>query len=73
MTKSTAVAAAATALLFAVASTVSAQTYRMTTSIAPGVATPDKIETSIGTLHLRDGVPKPVHVRCQPWAMFSIT
>ncbi len=33
--------------------------YRMTTPIAPGVATPDRLETSIGTLHLHDGVPKP--------------
>ncbi|MEH6872794.1 MAG: LysM peptidoglycan-binding domain-containing protein, partial [Candidatus Competibacter sp.] len=33
--------------------------YKMTTPIAPGVATPDTLETSIGTLHLRDGVPKP--------------
>jgi len=32
---------------------------KMATSIAPGVATPDKLETSIGTLHLNDGFPKP--------------
>ena len=32
--------------------------YKMTTPIAPGVATPDTLETSIGTLHLSDGVPK---------------
>jgi hypothetical protein len=31
----------------------------MTTAIAPGVAVPDKLETSIGTLHLSDGVPNP--------------
>jgi len=31
--------------------------YKMTTAIAPGVATPDTLDTSIGTLHLRDGVP----------------
>jgi hypothetical protein len=31
--------------------------YKMTTPIAPGVATPDTLDTSIGTLHLRDGVP----------------
>jgi hypothetical protein len=29
----------------------------MTTDIAPGVAIPDTLDTSIGTLHLRDGVP----------------
>ncbi|MGA7980937.1 MAG: DUF1214 domain-containing protein [Chromatiaceae bacterium] len=33
--------------------------YKMTTPIAPGVATPDTLETSIGTLHLSDGVPNP--------------
>ena len=33
--------------------------YKMTTPIAPGVATPDTLETSIGTLHLRDGFPTP--------------
>jgi hypothetical protein len=31
--------------------------YKMTTPIAPGVATPDKLDTSIGTLHLSDGNP----------------
>jgi len=36
-----------------------AQDYKMTTPIAPGVATPDKLETSIGTLHSSDGFPKP--------------
>jgi hypothetical protein len=34
-----------------------AQTYKMTTPVAPGVATPDTVETSIGTLHLKDGYP----------------
>jgi len=32
---------------------------KMTTPIAPGVATPDKLDTSIGTLRLKDGVPEP--------------
>ncbi len=32
--------------------------YKMTTPLAPGVATPDKLETSIGTLNLSDGFPK---------------
>jgi len=61
MKKSTGVAAAAaTTLLLAVTfiPTVSAQTYKMSTSIAPGVATPDKLETSIGTLKLNDGFPQ---------------
>ena len=31
--------------------------YKMTTPIAPGVATPDMIESSIGPLKLRDGFP----------------
>jgi hypothetical protein len=35
------------------------KTYKMTTPIAPGVAVPDTVETSIGTLHLSDGVPDP--------------
>jgi hypothetical protein len=35
----------------------SAQQYKMTTPIAPGVATPDKLDTSIGTLHMFDGNP----------------
>jgi len=54
-------AAAATTLLLAVAfiPTASADTYKMSTSIAPGVATPDKLETSIGKLKLNDGFPKP--------------
>ncbi|NKJ71355.1 DUF1214 domain-containing protein [Rhizobium leguminosarum bv. viciae] len=34
-----------------------ARTYKMTTPIAPGVAVPDKIESSIGTLKLHYGYP----------------
>src|ERR1700690_362256 len=34
-----------------------ATTYKMTTPIAPGVAVPDKVETSIGTLNLNYGYP----------------
>jgi hypothetical protein len=33
------------------------QTYEMTTEIPTGVLTPDKVETSIGTLEYFDGVP----------------
>jgi len=47
------------ALFAAPAAPVSAETFRMTTEIAPGVATPDRLETSIGTLSLNDGVPTP--------------
>ncbi|MBP2649116.1 MAG: hypothetical protein H6Q77_2740 [Gemmatimonadetes bacterium] len=47
------------ALAVTVATTTAAETYKMTTPIAPGVATPDKLETSIGTLNLVDGFPKP--------------
>ena len=39
--------------------TQSPKQYKMTTRIAPGVAVPDELETSIGTLHLNDGFPKP--------------
>src|SRR5215471_12733558 len=34
-----------------------AQQYKYQTPIAPGVATPDQLETSIGTLNLSDGYP----------------
>ena len=34
-----------------------AKEYKMTTPIAPGVAVPDEVGTSIGTLQLVDGVP----------------
>ena len=30
---------------------------KMTTDVPPGIATPDKLETRIGTLNLVDGVP----------------
>ena len=33
------------------------KTYKMTTPMPPGVAVPDKVETSIGTLRLFDGYP----------------
>ena len=36
-----------------------AQPFKITTPIAPGVATPNRLETSIGTLNLMDGFPKP--------------
>ena len=46
-----------TALIIAfVAPPVVAQ-YKMTTPTAPGVATPDTLDTPIGTLHLFDGNP----------------
>ena len=43
--------------------TVSAQTYKMATPIAPGVATPDKLESSIGTLTMKDGNPDTATVQ----------
>jgi len=43
--------------VIAAASSVNAQQYKMTTPIAPGVATLDKLDTPIGTLHLTDGNP----------------
>lgn len=42
---------------------MAAQQYKMTTPIAPGVATPDKLDTSIGTLHLSDGNPDAATVK----------
>jgi hypothetical protein len=50
---------AVTALVATVTSAASAQTYRQSSPIAPGVATPDRLDTSIGTLNLIDGFPKP--------------
>jgi hypothetical protein len=47
------------AVIAVAASSAMAGNYRMTTPIAPGVATPDKLETSIGTLNLSDGFPSP--------------
>lgn len=35
------------------------RTYAQTTGIPKGILTPDVVETSIGTLHFRDGVPQP--------------
>ena len=43
----------------AIVMTALGKDYKMTTPIAPGVATPDQLETSIGTLTLSDGFPKP--------------
>jgi hypothetical protein len=40
-----------------VAPASAAPCYKMTTPIAPGVATPDTLDTSIGTLKLNDGFP----------------
>src|SRR4029453_8823911 len=37
--------------------------YKMTTPIAPGVATPDRLETSIGTLTMIDGNPDAATVQ----------
>ena len=42
---------------FRLHATVSAQTFKMTTPFAPGVAVPDRIESSIGTLNLNYGYP----------------
>ncbi len=52
-------ALALAALAASLATSASAQTFRTTTPIAPGVATPDRLETSIGPLELIDGFPKP--------------
>ena len=42
---------------FAISTMALAGTYKMATPIAPGVALPDKIESSIGTLNLNYGYP----------------
>ena len=44
-------------LAVAFATVASAQTFEMTTPFAPGVAVPDKIDSSIGTLNLNYGYP----------------
>src|SRR5215472_1263096 len=40
-----------------------AQQYKYQTPMPPGVATPDKLDTSIGTLNLRDGYPDAATVQ----------
>jgi hypothetical protein len=44
-------------LALAITTLASAQSFKMTTPFAPGVAVPDKIESSIGTLKLDYGYP----------------
>jgi hypothetical protein len=44
-------------LIIAIVFPSAAQQYKMTTPIAPGVAVPDEIDSSIGTLHLSYGYP----------------
>ena len=41
----------------------SAQQYKYQTPIPPGIATPDKLDTSIGTLSLHDGYPDAATVQ----------
>lgn len=41
----------------AMGATAMGQTFKMTTPIAPGVAVPDRVESSIGTLKLHYGYP----------------
>ena len=48
-----------TVLVTSVVTTASAQTFKMTTPIAPGVAIPNRLDTSLGTLKLSDGFPAP--------------
>lgn len=50
------------AVILSFANPSSGQQYKMTTPIAPGVATPDTIESSLGTLRLTDGYPEPATV-----------
>jgi hypothetical protein len=39
--------------------TASADAYKMSTPIAPGIGIPDRLDTSIGPLNLIDGAPTP--------------
>jgi hypothetical protein len=48
---------AVTSIVASMFTTASAQTFKMATPIAPGVAVPNKVESSIGTLNLKDGFP----------------
>ncbi len=54
--------AGAITLLTVCATAESAKQYKYTTPIAPGVAVPDKVESSIGTLHLDYGYPNAATV-----------
>src|SRR5271163_4312946 len=49
-------------LAVALAPAAMAQSYKMTTPIAPGVATPNHLDSSIGPLDLEDGSPIPAAV-----------
>ena len=44
-------------LLVGCATASAAEKYEYTTEIPEGILTPDKVETSIGTLDFTDGVP----------------
>jgi hypothetical protein len=50
-------AIAITLLIEAAPSTPAAEQYKMTTSIPPGIAMPEKVETRLGTLKFFDGFP----------------
>lgn len=57
------ICSALTAIIACAASPITGQQYKMSTPIAPGVATPDKLDTSIGTLRMSDGNPDPATVQ----------
>ena len=57
------ICAALAAVIVCTTNPSTGQQYKMTTPIAPGVATPDKLDTSIGTLHLFDGNPDAATVQ----------
>ena len=60
-------------LAVALTATASAQTFKMTTPFAPGVAVPDKIESSIGTLKLDYGYPSAETVELCSFAIVAGT
>ena len=45
------------ALAATIATTAFGKDYKMTTPIPPGIASPDKVETRLGTLRFHDGFP----------------
>jgi|SRR5215475_3624962 len=51
------------ALVTMLALPANAQQYKYQTPMPPGVATPDKLDTSIGTLNLSDGYPDAATVQ----------
>ena len=56
------VSTAAAIILAGCATTPIAHTHKMTTSLPPGIASPDRVETQLGTLKFFDGFPDTASV-----------